>query len=255
MIVTASRPGHPATRSRLNADARSAGFLQPMASVTREDREAMHGTEGVRGVAHGALRLRQVHHRPRAGAAARSRPGRLAYVLDGDNLRHGLCSRPRLLPGGPRGEHPAGRRGRGAVGRRRAHRDRRLHLPLPGRIGSGRARSCPWAGSSRSIWTCRSRCARGETRRGSTAGLGPGRSPAFTGIDAPYEAPRVSGARVSYPPDDSGGGRKEARGAAPGREGSSITAPFSALPGWRSHARNDTPINHFTVALTAPQSR
>ena len=59
------------------------------------------------------------------------------YLLDGDNVRHGLNQRPRLHRGRPGREHPPRRRGRRADGRRRPHRARVVHLAVPRRAPAG----------------------------------------------------------------------------------------------------------------------
>src|SRR5690606_27052060 len=62
--------------------------------------------------------------------------GRPAYLLDGDNLRHGLNS-DLGFGADDRRENPAGGRGRRTVRRRRGGRGRLAGQPLPGRPGEG----------------------------------------------------------------------------------------------------------------------
>ena len=127
-----------------------------------------------------------------AGAVERAlvRAGRPAYRLDGDNLRHGICSRARVQLRRPRRERPPRRGDRASVRRRGGGRDRRAGLAL----GEGRRRA-------RSLHeddglgfvevfldTPVSECARRDpkhlyerARAGEVTGL--------TGVDAPYERP------------------------------------------------------------------
>ena len=66
--------------------------------------------------------------------------GQRTYLLDGDNVRHGLNKRSRLhRPGRPGREHPPGRRGRQADGRCRADRPDLVHLAVPLRAPAWRA--------------------------------------------------------------------------------------------------------------------
>ena len=57
--------------------------------------------------------------------------GRAAYRLDGDNLRSGLNADLDFTRVRARGEHPARRRGRVLVRRRRGRRARRADQPVP----------------------------------------------------------------------------------------------------------------------------
>ncbi len=63
--------------------------------------------------------------------------GRPAYVLDGDNVRHGLNCRPRLLAGRSDRERQADRRGCGVDGRRWTDRARPRDQPVPRRSRPG----------------------------------------------------------------------------------------------------------------------
>ena len=67
--------------------------------------------------------------------------GRHTYLLDGDNVRHGL-NKDLGFSAGPRREHPPGRRGGAADGGRRADRARVLHLPVPLRTAHGARAVC-----------------------------------------------------------------------------------------------------------------
>ena len=93
------------------------------------------------GVAHRPAQRGQVDHRPRLRArAARPRPARR-----GPRRRRGAPAprgRARLLPRGPRDQHPADRLGRRAAGPQRRARPRLGHRTVPGRArpGAGRAR-------------------------------------------------------------------------------------------------------------------
>ena len=63
--------------------------------------------------------------------------GRHTYLLDGDNVRHGLNKRSGLHRRRPRREHPPRGRGREADGRRRADRAGVVHLAVPRRAPDG----------------------------------------------------------------------------------------------------------------------
>jgi bifunctional enzyme CysN/CysC len=63
--------------------------------------------------------------------------GRHSFLLDGDNVRHGLNPRPGLHRRRPGREYPPGRRGGAADDGRRTDRDHRLHFAVPGRAGDG----------------------------------------------------------------------------------------------------------------------
>ena len=63
--------------------------------------------------------------------------GRHTYLLDGDNVRHGLNRDPGLHGCGPRREHPPRLRGGPPDGRRRPDRARLIHLPVPLRAAHG----------------------------------------------------------------------------------------------------------------------
>ena len=117
--------------------------------------------------------------------------GRHTYLLDGDNVRHGLNQRPRLHRRRPGREHPPRRRGRPAHGRRRAHRAGVVHLAVPRRAAHGPRPARRRASSSRSSSTRPSRSPRPATARASTPRPGAASSRNFTGIDSPYEPPEA----------------------------------------------------------------
>jgi adenylylsulfate kinase-like enzyme len=56
--------------------------------------------------------------------------GRHVYVLDGDNMRHGLCSDLGFSPEGPQGKHPARGRGGQTFCRGGHHLHHGLHFAL-----------------------------------------------------------------------------------------------------------------------------
>ena len=156
-------------------------------TVHREQR----ATQGMTDLAHGAVRLRQVHHCGRAGAP----PGRVrASRLPA--RRRQPASRPQLRPRLQRAP-TAPRTSAGSVRSRRCS-------PTPGSSRSSRwsvrtARTGDWLAprttaprsrSSRSSSTPRWRCARPATRRASTPRPVRGEIPDFTGVDDPYEAPQ-----------------------------------------------------------------
>ncbi len=87
-----------------------------------------------------------VVHRPVGGrgrpiadavATALLDAGRAVYVLDGDNVRHGLERRPRVLRRRPRRERAPHRRGRPPDGRRRPRRAGARRQPVPRRPRTG----------------------------------------------------------------------------------------------------------------------
>ena len=65
------------------------------------------------------------------------RRGCHTYMLDGDNVRHGLNKDLGFTAGRPRRERAPGRRGRAADDRRRPDRARLLHLAVPQRAPDG----------------------------------------------------------------------------------------------------------------------
>ena len=119
---------------------------------------------------------------------------RHTYLLDGDNIRKGLNG-PRLHAAGPGGEHPPGRRGLEADGRRRSDRDHVVYLAV--RAERRMARELlEVTSSSRCSWTPRSRWRRPGTRRSCTAKARRGEIKNFTGIDSPYEPPETPELRI-----------------------------------------------------------
>ena len=212
-------------RRRHDHRADAAGLARRVAQ--RRGRTASErATTGHDGLAHRAVRVGQVHGRASSSSAGWSRPGRPAYLLDGDNLRHGLnadlgfSAEDRAENVRRVGEVAQ------AARRRRRGRDRVAGQPVPGRPRRGsaahprRGRRCR---SSRSSSTPRSRSARRATRRACTPRRAPARSPDFTGIDDPYEAPEsphlllrpedgdVGGAGRAGPRPASSGSRDELR--------------------------------------------
>ena len=77
------------------------------------------------------------------------RRGYQVYVLDGDNVRHGLNANLGFSPEDRGREHPPRRRGRGAVRRCRPDRDHGVHLALS-RRPAARARGGAKTASTRS---------------------------------------------------------------------------------------------------------
>ena len=101
--------------------------------------------------------------------------GRHTFVLDGDNIRHGL-NRDLGFTEADRAENIRRvARGRPADGGRRPDRDRGLHQSPTARSASSRAAASNPATSGRSSWTRRSKSARRGTRRASTPGRGAAR--------------------------------------------------------------------------------
>ena len=156
--------------------------------------------------------------------------GRPAYLLDGDNLRHGLNSDLGFTAEDRAGERPPGRRGRQAARRRRRRRDRLARQPVRRRPRQGPrgARGRPACRSSRSSSTPRSRCARRATRRACTPRRVPARSSDFTGVNAPYEAPESPHLRLR--PEDGDAAAQAALVLRPGRADRGVSAPRGESP-------------------------
>ena len=116
--------------------------------------------------------------------------GRHTYLLDGDNVRHGL-NKDLGFTDADRVENI--RRVAEVApphGRRRADRAGLVHLAVPGRAAAWPASSLgERASSSRSSSTPRSRWPSRATARASTARPAGASWSNFTGIDSPYEAP------------------------------------------------------------------
>ena len=73
--------------------------------VTAGQRAARNGHAGFVLVAHGAFRLGQIHHCHRTPERELFNLGRHAYLLDGDKMRHGLCSDLAFSPEDPQGKN------------------------------------------------------------------------------------------------------------------------------------------------------
>ena len=123
--------------------------------------------------------------------------GRPAYLLDGDNLRHGLNA-DLGFSAEDRAENV---RRVGEVARLLADAGVIAIVSLVSPYAADRDRCGPRTAqprcpSSRSSSTRRSRCARHATRRACTRRPAPARSPDFTGVDDPYEAPQAPHLRL-----------------------------------------------------------
>ena len=117
--------------------------------------------------------------------------GRPAYLLDGDNLRHGLNGDLGFSRRGPRRERAPRRRGRAALRRRRRRRARARWSArtAPTATSSARCTTRPACRSSRSSSTRRSRCASSATPRACTRRPAPARSPASPASTTPTRRP------------------------------------------------------------------
>ena len=142
-----------------------------------------------RGLADRPAGVRQVDGRAALEQCA-GRAGQPAYLLDGDNLRHGLNGDLGFVAGGPRRERPPHRPRRAAARRRRRRRDRVAGLPVRGRPRR-RARAdveaeLPFV----EVWvsTPLEECERRDPK-GLYARARAGEITGFTGVDEPYEAP------------------------------------------------------------------
>ena len=141
-----------------------------------------------------ACRPRASRASPRRSSARSSSRGHAAYFLDGDNLRHGLSGDLGLLPRRPDGEHPPRRPRRAADGRLGHGRDRLARLPHPPRprAGAGAAPGGGAASSSRSTSNTPLEVCEARDPKGLYARARAGKLLDFTGVSAPYEAPRSS---------------------------------------------------------------
>ena len=115
------------------------------------------------------------------------------YTLDGDNVRRGLERGSGLLAARPRGEHPAHRRSRRALRRRRRGLHHRVHLALsrgPGAGARGGWRPALLRGvrAAPRLATCERRDPKGHYRKARAGELKD-----FTGVGAPYEEPEHPG--------------------------------------------------------------
>ncbi len=114
--------------------------------------------------------------------------GHACFVLDGDNIRHGLNRDLGFSPSDRTENIRRDRRGGEALQRRRADRDHRVHLALPGgprrRARDHRRRAVRRGLSERRLDVCEQRDPKGlyaKARAGQIA--------EFTGVSAPYEPP------------------------------------------------------------------
>ena len=138
-----------------------------------------------------ACRARASRRSPTRSTRCWSTRGRPAYLLDGDNLRHGLNGDLGFSTADRDGERAPGGRGGAAVRRRRRRRARPAHQPVPRRPGpraraprGGRPAASSRSSSTRRIEECERRDPKGlyaKARAGELKG--------FTGIDDPYEPP------------------------------------------------------------------
>ena len=129
--------------------------------------------------------------------------GRTAYLLDGDNIRHGLSDDLGFVPRRPRREHPPRGPGRAAVRRRR-----RGGRGVAGLAAGRRPRSGPQAARGGRadmleiyVNTSAEECARRDPK-GLYAKAEAGEIKDFTGVNAPYEAPEDPALRIDTAEDD-----------------------------------------------------
>ena len=180
MIVEAEAGGRALARRRLGA-----GALDARAALERARPRAARPSGSPACPASG-----QVDHRRRASRRACSRPGVPAYLLDGDNLRHGLngdlgfaprtAPRTCAAPPRPRACSPT------PASSRSSRSSRPTRPTATPRARSTPATACP---SSRSSSTRRWRSASGATPRACTPARAAGEISGFTGVDDPYERP------------------------------------------------------------------
>ena len=115
--------------------------------------------------------------------------GHHTFLLDGDNVRHGLNRDLGFTRCRPCREHPPRRRGGQADGRRRPDRAGLVHLALPRRAADG-ARDAWSEGEFVEVFvdTPFEECARRDPK-GLYAKAFAGEIGNFTGVSSPYEAP------------------------------------------------------------------
>jgi bifunctional enzyme CysN/CysC len=179
----------------LNFALRRAGNIHWQPSTWTRPRGAMKGQKACVPVVHRPVRRRQVDHRQPGREAPARAMGRHTYLLDGDNVRHGLNKDLGFTDGRPRREHPPRRRGGEADGRRRPHRaGHRLHFALPRRARMARALF------GRRVHRNLRRHTAGSRRAARPKGLYKkarrGELKNFTGIDSPYEEPDAPEIRI-----------------------------------------------------------
>ena len=138
----------------------------------------------------------QVDDRQPGREASCTRCGRHTYLLDGDNVRHGLNKDLGFTDADRVENIRRVGRGRQADGRRRPDRAGLVHLAVPRRARDGARAARARASSSRSSSTRRWRSPRSATPRASTRRRGAASSTNFTGIDSPYEAPESAELRI-----------------------------------------------------------
>ena len=157
---------------------------RPRASASELKRPQAGGA-----LVHRPLRFGQVDHRQPGRAASCTAQGIRTFLLDGDNVRHGL-NRDLGFTDADRVENI---RRVGEVAKlfvdAGADRAVLVHLAVPRRAADGARAVRRAASSSRSSSTRRSRNASSATRRASTPRRWRGEIANFTGITSPYEAP------------------------------------------------------------------
>ena len=187
------RPAHQRHRRRRAAPLRAAPRRQrPLAGDRRRQGRPDATLKGQRPavrLVHRPLRRRASRRSPTSSNASCTQLGWHTYLLDGDNVRHGL-NKDLGFTDADRVENirRVGRGGR-AHGRRRPDRARLVHLAVPGRAPAWRATWSATASSSRSSSTRPLEVAEARDRKGLYAKARRGELTNFTGIDSPYEAP------------------------------------------------------------------
>ena len=166
----------------------------PLAGARRRQgrrARALKGQQPVRAVVHRPFGRRQVDDRQPRREASCTRSGAHTYLLDGDNVRHGLNKDLGFTDADRVENIRRVAEVAQADGRRRPDRARRVHLAVPRRARDWRASWSATASSSRSSSTRRSAIAEQRDPKGLYKKARRGELKNFTGIDSPYEAPET----------------------------------------------------------------
>ena len=182
---------------RVRAAPRSATSTGRRSTVDKRERSASHGPEAVRPVVHRTVRSRQVDDRQPASRRELHARGHHTYLLDGDNVRHGL-NRDLGFTDADRVENI---RRVAEVARLMVDAGLIVLVSFISPFRSERehgARACSaTASSSRCSSTRRSRSPKRATPRASTRRPAAASCTNFTGIDSPYEPPENPELRIS----------------------------------------------------------
>ena len=113
------------------SEPKSKNIVWHHATITKEDREKLFSQKGVV-IWFTGLSGSGKSTLANAVEASLFERGCHTYILDGDNIRHGLNKDLGFSPEGPGRKHPAHRRGGAPLCPGRRHCHDRLYLTLPG---------------------------------------------------------------------------------------------------------------------------